>query len=59
MKYRIEYEGGCHCEIANDRDELLKKIKSSKSKTIKDIRKEYKSGVSDSVLEKYERYIIK
>lgn len=57
MKYRIEYaDSGC-CHFAKDRAELLKCLGQLKSRTISDIRKLYKNGVSDSVMEKYESLI--
>lgn len=51
MRYRIEYADGRYCNFANGRAELLKQ------EEISDIRKVYKSGVSDSVLETYRNYI--
>ena len=42
---------------ANGRAELLKWLKLLKQEEISDIRKVYKSGVSDSVLETYRNYI--
>ena len=41
----------------NGRAELLKWLKLLKQEEISDIRKVYKSGVSDSVLETYRNYI--
>lgn len=57
MEYRIEYAGGKCCNFAHSRKDLLEWLKLLKDETISDIRKLYKSGVSDSVMEKYERYI--
>ena len=57
MKYRIEFEEGKCCNFAHDRKELLEKLKQLKNETITDIRKIYKSGVSDSVIEAYKKYI--
>lgn len=54
MLYRIEYADGRHCRFANSRTELLKLLTD---KAISDIRKVYKSGVSDSVLEKYKQFM--
>ena len=51
MRYRIEYADGRYCNFANGRAELLKWLKLLKQEEISDIRKVYKSGVSDSVLE--------
>ncbi len=57
MDYRIEYAGGKCCNIAHGRKDLIEWLKLLKDETITDIRKLYKSGVSDSVIEIYERYI--
>lgn len=59
MTYRIEYAGGKCCNTANNRIDLLEWLKLLKDETITDIRKLYKSGVSDSVMEHYEKYIKK
>ena len=48
MRYRIEYADGRYCNFANGRAELLKWLKLLKKEEISDIRKVYKSGVSDS-----------
>lgn len=53
MRYRIEYVDKRCCSFANGRDELLERLKRLKKEEILDIRKVYKSGVSDSVLETY------
>lgn len=59
MLYRIEYaEGECR-NFANGRKDLLEWLKLLKDETITDISKIYKNGVSDSVMEKYERFIAK
>lgn len=57
MRYRIEYDDGRCCNFANGRDDLLEWLKLLKQEEISDIRKVYKSGVSDSVLETYRNYI--
>lgn len=57
MYYRIEYAGGQCCNTANSREDLIQWLKILKDETITDIVKMYKSGVSDSVLEKYVKYI--
>lgn len=59
MLYRIEYEGGKCCSFANSRKDLLDLLKILKDEVITDIRKVYKNGVSDSVMENYKRYIRK
>lgn len=59
MEYRIEYcEGKC-CNFANGSKDLIEWLKLLKNETITDIRKLYKSGVSDSVMDIYKKYIVK
>lgn len=59
MLYRIEYaEGKCH-NFANGRKDLLEWLKLLKDEVITDIRKVYKSGASDSVMEAYRGYLKK
>lgn len=57
MRYRIEYENGKCCNFANNRKELIEWLKLLKEETITDVRKIYKNGVSDSVMETYRKYI--
>lgn len=57
MRYRIEYENGKCCNFANSRKELIEWLKLLKEETITDVRKIYKNGVSDSVMETYRKYI--
>ncbi|MCI5509214.1 MAG: hypothetical protein MR436_01945 [Eubacterium sp.] len=57
MKYRIERTKGQHCHFANNREELLDYLKYASAGTVTDIRKVYKSGVTDSVMEIYLPYI--
>lgn len=59
MNYRIEYAGGKCCNIVHSRESLIERLELLKDEVITDIRKVYKSGVSDSVMERYERYIQK
>lgn len=56
MRYRIEHLEGQHCRIVDGRKELLAYLKQASSETITDIRKVYRNGVSDSVLEIYLPY---
>lgn len=53
MRYRIEYADGKCCSFANSSRDLIDWLKLLKNETICDIRKIYKSGVTDSVKEKY------
>ena len=57
MRYRIEYADGKCCNFANSSKELIEWLKLLKDETITDIRKLYKNGVSDSVLDIYRKYI--
>ena len=57
MRYRIEYADGRCCNFASGRADLLEWLKLLEEEEIADIRKVYKSGVSDSVLETYRSYI--
>ena len=57
MRYRIEYAGGRRCNFANGRADLLELLKQLKDETVTDIRALYKSGVSDSVMDKYKQYV--
>lgn len=56
MKYRIEFADRQCCGIVNSRKELIERLQMLDRGTVEDIRKVYKSGVSDSVIEKYEQY---
>lgn len=57
MKFRIEYTDRKFPEYVIGRKNLLDHLKNLKRKSVADIRKIYKSGVSDSVLEKYGKYM--
>lgn len=57
MKFRIEYTDRKFPDYVIGRKNLLDHLKNLKRKSVADIRKIYKSGVSDSVLEKYGKYM--
>lgn len=57
MKYRIEYSNKRCCSIADSWKELIQLLQTSGSGIIEDVRKIYKSGVTDSVMEIYRQYI--
>lgn len=59
MRYRIEYADGRCCNFANSRNDLIERLNLLKDETITDIRKLYKCGVSDSVMDIYKQYIRK
>lgn len=56
MKYKIEFADRRCCSIANSRKELIERLQTLDRGTVEDIRKVYKSGVSDSVKDIYEQY---
>lgn len=53
MRYRIEYVNRRACDIVGSRKDLLERLQTLERGTVEDIRKLYKSGVSDSVLDTY------
>ena len=57
MRYRIEYAEGKCCNFVNSRKDLIDWLKLLKGESITDIRKIYKNGVSDSVIDVYKKYI--
>ena len=57
MRYIIYYNNNNSHNNASNRNDLLEWLKLLKDEQITDIRKIYKSGVSDSVLDKYTRYL--
>ena len=57
MRYMIEYSDGRCCNFANSRKDLLDWLKLLKDEQIVDIRRIYKSGGTDSVLDSYRRYL--
>ncbi len=59
MRYRIEYADGRRCNFANSRKDLLDWLKTLKDEKVVDIRKVYKNGVTDSVMDNYRRYLEK
>lgn len=56
MRYRIEYAEKGPYDFVNSRPELLRRLQSTSRKII-DIRKVYKSGSTDSVLDRYMCYL--
>ena len=56
MKYII-YHNNDKVSRADGRKELLKQISQLRKEDIEDIRKMYKSGITDSVLELYKSYM--
>lgn len=56
MRYRVERREGQRCLIMNSRAELLEYLKHTPPETITDIRKIYKNGITDSVMETYFPY---
>lgn len=57
MEYRIEYaNGNCH-NYANNRKDLLEWLSILRDEVITDIQKIWKDGKTESVMEKYMKYI--
>ena len=57
MKYRIEFsDRGC-CKFASSRKDLIEQLALLEDRSISDVRKVYKSGSSDSVLDRYRPFI--
>lgn len=56
MRYRVERQAGQHCLIMDSRADLLEYLKHTSPGTITDIRKIYKNGITDSVMETYFPY---
>ncbi len=59
MEYRIEYAGGRCRNFAHSRKDLLAWLKILKDEEITDIKKMYKNGFTETVMEKYEKYIVR
>lgn len=57
MRYRIDFYGDRQSLVVNSRKDLLDWLKLLHPNTIEDIRKLYNSGVSDSVIDVYDKYI--
>lgn len=57
MMYRIEYADGRCCHFADGRKDLLDWLRLLEDEKIDDIRKVYKSGATDSVIETYRQYL--
>lgn len=59
MRYRIDFIGERRSMVVNSRKDLLSWLKLLHPNTIEDVRKVYESGVSDSVMDKYQKHIRK
>lgn len=57
MKYRIDYTDGRYSETVRGREALIDKLKLLKISLVADIYKLYASGISDSVMEKFTKYV--
>lgn len=56
MRYRIEYSNKKCCDFVESRKELLNRLNNTRY-IIADVRKIYKNGSSDSVIDNYKAYI--
>ena len=52
MRYRVDYVTG-YCSFARNRQELIEELGRMEPGMISDVRRLYKSGVSDLVTEKF------
>ena len=59
MRYRIDFVGDQKSLAVNSRSDLLKWLKQLHPNMIDDTRKIYSNGVSDSVMDLYEKYMRK
>lgn len=59
MIYQIFWGNGNNSYYAYGRKDIIDWLKILKDETITDIRKLYKSGASESVIDKYRKYIRK
>lgn len=57
MGYRIEYANGNCQNYANNRKDLLEWLSILKDEVITDIQKIFKNGKSESVIDKYRKYL--
>lgn len=57
MEYRIVYCNGQCRNYAHSRKDLLEWLKLLKDETITEINKIYRSGIEESVIESYRKYI--
>lgn len=57
MRYRIEYADNRRCKIVESREDLISLLETLKNSVVADVRKIYKSGATDSVMDKYKQYI--
>ena len=56
MRYQIIYADGRRCRVVKSRAELLEQLDMPQP-DISDIRKVYKNGATDGVMDTYRRYI--
>ncbi len=57
MRYRIEYRDGRKCSFTTGRDATIRLLENMERRAVSDVRRLYKSGASDSVMESYERFL--
>lgn len=57
MEYRIEYANGKCQNYASSRKDLLQWLSILKDELITDIQNIFKNGKSESVIEKYRKYL--
>lgn len=59
MKYRIEYTDGRRCSFVTGRKAVIQLLKGLSAEIVADVCRIYKSGVSMTVMESYERFLQK
>ena len=57
MRYRIDYANGRRSSFVTGAKNLIIMLKQMERRAVSDVRKVYKSGVTDSVMETYEKYL--
>ena len=57
MMYRIEYVDGRKCSFTTGRDATIRLLENMDREKVSDVRRVYKNGVSETVMESYERFL--
>lgn len=57
MRYRIDYADGSRSRFVDGSRELIAQLEKERHGAVEDVRKVFKSGVTDSVVETYRKYL--
>ena len=57
MKYRIEYADGRKCSFTTGRDATIRLLENMERRAVSDVRRVYKNGITETVMESYERFL--